>query len=399
MKVLLCHNYYLQAGGEDVVFADEAAMLEGHGHQVLRYTLHNKIIEHMPRWRLARRTVWNPQSYRELRELIRRERPQIMHCTNTFPLISPAAYYAARAEDVPVVQSLHNYRLLGAVGNRLAHGEVSGPGPIRAGSWQFFWSGGYRGSRPATAVLLAMLTWHGLIRTWTRAVDRYIALSEFSRRQFVEHGFPADKVVVKPNCVGCNGGPGAGAGGYAVFVGRLTPEKGIRTLLEAWPLLDRPTPLKIIGDGPLAEQVKAAARADPNIQWMGRVSLEDAMAVVGDAACLVFPSVWFETFGRTIIEAFAAGTPVVAAKRGPSIELVDEGRTGLFFEPGNAADLAAKVRLLTADPGKLANMRRAARSEFERKYTAEINYGRLMQIYNQVLRAPREQLQTQGAGQ
>ncbi len=389
MKVLLCHNYYLQAGGEDVVFADEAAMLEEHGHEVVRYTLHNRVVAQMPRLQLARRTLWNSQSYRELRELIRRERPQIMHCTNTFPLISPAAYYAARAEGVPVVQSLHNYRLLGAVGNRLAHGEINGDGPIRASSWQFFWSAGYRRSRPATAVLLAMLSWHNLIRTWTRTVDRYIALSEFSRRQFVERGFPAEKIVVKPNCVRCDSRPGTGAGGYAVFVGRLAPEKGVATLLDAWPLLDRPIRLKILGDGPLAERVQAAARANPNIQWLGRASLEDAMTIVGDAACLIFPSTWYETFGRTIIEAFAVGTPVVATRRGPSIELVDDGRTGLHFEPGNPTDLAAKVGLLTADSGKLADMRRAARAEFEEKYTAEINYGQLVQIYEQVLVAPR----------
>ena len=118
-----------------------------------------------------------------------------------------------------------------------------------------------------------MLCWHNLIRTWTRAVNRYIALSEFSRQQFVEHGFPADIISIKPNCVRCDPGPGPGAGGYAVFVGRLAPEKGISTLLDAWKLLDRPVVLKIIGDGPLAEQVKAAARANPNIQWLGRRSL------------------------------------------------------------------------------------------------------------------------------
>ena len=165
----------------------------------------------------------------------------------------------------------------------------------------------------------------------------------------------------------CDPGPGAGAGGYAVFVGRLAPEKGVAALLDAWALLDRPITLKIVGDGPMAEQVQAAARANPNIQWLGRGSLEEAMRIIGDAACLVFPSTWYETFGRTIIEAFAVGTPVVAAKRGPSIDLVDEGRTGVFFQPGDPADLVAKVRRLVADPGKLADMRCAARSEVRRE--------------------------------
>ena len=318
-------------------------MLEEHGHQVVRFTMHNGLIAEMDRWQLAWRTVWNPQSYRSLRELMRRERPDIMHCTNTFPLISPAAYYAARAEGVPVVQSLHNFRLLGAAGAALTSGQLNGNGPARTSSWQFFWNGGYRQSRSATAVLLAMLSWHKLIRTWTRAVDVYIALSEFARRQFAEHGFSAEKMVVKPNCVRRDPGPGAGTGRYAVFVGRLSPEKGIGTLLDAWQLLERPLPLKIVGDGPLAEQVHAAAQAHPNIEWLGRRALEDVLAIVGDAACLVVPSTCCETFGRTIIEAYAKGTPVLGSRLGAIAELVDHGRTGLLFAPGSAEALAATV--------------------------------------------------------
>src|SRR5207248_11750079 len=140
---------------------------------------------------------------------------------------------------------------------------------------------------------------------------------------------------------------------------------GIDTLLAAWPRLSRPVRLKIVGDGPMAEQVKAAAAANPNVEYLGRRPLSELLDVIGGAACLVMPSVWYETFGRTIIEAYAKGTPVLASRLGAMAELVDDGRTGLLFEPGNAGDLAARADDLLADPGRLARMRQAAREEYE----------------------------------
>jgi len=392
MKILLCHNYYQQPGGEDQVFADEASLLQSHGHEVMRFTLHNDAIDGMSRWSLARRTLWNRQSYHQLRQLMRQERPDVMHCTNTFPLISPAAYYAARAEGVAVVQSLHNYRLLCPNAQFHRDGRVCRDCMGRRLPWPGVLRGCYRNDRAASAVVAAMLGVHRALKTWTRTVDVYIALTEFSRRTFVEGGLPAERIVVKPNFVHPDPGPGSGDGQYAVFVGRLAPEKGVNTLLAAWSRLSPPIRLKIVGDGPAANAVRQAASADPRIQWLGFRPLDEVCSILGEAACLVMPSTWYETFGRTMIEAFAKGTPVIASRLGAMAELVDDGRTGLHFEPQNADDLASKVERLLADPAEAARMRGEARLQYERKYTAEANYRMLMAIYEQACGRPAQRV-------
>jgi glycosyltransferase involved in cell wall biosynthesis len=381
VKFLLCHNYYQQPGGEDQSFAAEARLLETNGHDVVRLTLHNDTIGSMGRLNVVRQTLWNSQVYTRVRQLIRQERPHLMHCTNTFPLLSPAVYYAARAEGVPVVQSLRNYRLLCPNALFLRDGQVCEDCLGKTVPWPGVMHGCYRGSRAASAVVATLTAGHRFLGTWTRAVDLYFTLTEFARRKFVEGGLDAERIAVKPNFIDPDPGSGSGRGGYAVFVGRLSPEKGIDTLLEAWTHISERINLKIVGDGPLAEQVQAANRLDPRIEWLGRRTPDEVLALIGEAACLVMPSIWYETFGRTIIEAFARGTPVVASRIGALAELVDEGRTGLLFRPGDAGDLASAVQRLGADPERLAKMRAEARREYETKYTAEINYRLLLAIY------------------
>jgi len=387
MKILLCHNYYQQRGGEDQSFEDEAWLLESHGHDVIRYTRHNDDIADMSRRHVATQTIWNRRTYHELRSIIQREQPDVMHCTNTFPLISPAAYTAAKKERLPVVQALRNYRLLCPSATFLRDGSVCEACLGKAIPWPSVLHGCYRDSRAATAVIATMLTTHRLLKTWKRSVSLYYSLTQFARSKFIEGGFSADRVVVKPNFIRTDAAPGDGSGGYVLFVGRLSPEKGIDTLLNAWSRLPATTQLKIVGDGPLAERVRRAAEKDDRIEWLGQQPLDDVLQLIGDAACLVMPSVWYETFGRTIAEAFSRGTPAVVSKMGAMQELVDHGRTGFHFEPGNADDLATTIQQMLADPTQLANMRRAARTEFEDKYTAEANYRMLMAIYERVLPA------------
>ena len=389
MKVLLCHNYYQQRGGEDESFEAEARALEEFGHEVVRYTRHNDAVADMGRLEVAVKTLWNKDSYADLRHLIRRERPAVMHCTNTFPLISPAVYTAARAEGVPVVQSLRNYRLLCPAALFLRDGKVCEDCLGKSVPWPAVRHACYRDSRAATTVVASLSVLHRGLGTWRRDVDLFFTLTEFARRKFVEGGLPPDRIAVKPNCVNPDPGPGDGRGGYAVFAGRLSPEKGIDTLLAAWPRLARPVPLKIVGDGPLADRVMEAAAANPNVEYLGRLPLPELLDVIGGAACLVMPSVWYETFGRTIIEAYAKGTPVIASRLGAMAELVDEGRTGLLFNAGDAADLAATVGRLLADPAALEKMRSAARREFEDKYTAAANYRQSMALYDRAIGARR----------
>ena len=386
MRVLLVHNHYQQRGGEDQVFQDESDLLKRYGHEVLQYTRHNDALKKMGRLDAARRTVWNSQVYRELGSLIRKERPVLMHCTNTFPLISPAAYSAAKAEGVAVVQSLHNYRLICPKATLMRDGKVCEDCIGRVVAWPAVKHACYRESRAATATLVAMSTTHRLLGTLHNKVDRFIALTEFGRKKFVQAGLPAERIAVKPNFVEPDLGFAHGAGEYVVFVGRLSVEKGIDTLVNAWAQNPTLPPLRIVGDGPLADVVRAASEKHDHIDWLGSRSPVETQQLIGDAMLLIFPSIWYEGLPKTIVEAFSRGTPIVASRLGVMEELIDDDRTGLLFKPGNSAALADAVKKLASDAAHLAEMRHDARKEFELHYTADRNYASLMNIYADALR-------------
>lgn len=385
MRILLCHNHYQQPGGEDQVYRDERWLLESHGHEVQALIRHNNAIPEMSGPRVALNTLWSTAAYREALQLIRRFRPDVMHCTNTFPLISPAVYYAARSEGVPVVQSLHNYRMHCTTGYLLRDGAPCEACHGKLFSWPALRHACYRNSLAATSVVVGMQTLHRCLGTWHKAVNLYITCSHFAREKFLQAGLPKEKVVVKPNFVHPDCGIGDGQGQYAVFVGRLSPEKGIETLLSSWQNLTLPIPLKIVGDGPLHDRVLAAARHDPRIECLGWQSLEKVLELVGSASMLIMPSVWYEIFGRTIVEGFAKGTPAIASRLGAMAELVTHERTGLHFNPGDPTDLAAQVTRLWEDETLRQSMRCNCRQEFESKYTAAANYKQLLEIYQQAM--------------
>jgi glycosyltransferase involved in cell wall biosynthesis len=385
MRVLTIHNYYQQPGGEEQIFATEAALLESHGHEVFRYTLDNDQIARTNPLLLAKNTLWNSAVYNELRSLIRQQKPQIAHFHNTFPLISPAAYYAAKDEGVVVVQTLHNYRLLCPNALFFRGGRVCEDCLGKALPLPGVMHGCYRGSRSASAMVAATVSFHSLLGTWTKAVDVFIVYSKFAMDKFIQGGLPAEKLAFKTNFLHPAPLPGAGKGDYALFVGRLSVEKGLGVMLEAWRKLERKIPLKILGDGPMAGLVTEAAREMPEIEWLGRRPLEEVYEIVGSAAFLVFPSEWYETFGRVAIEAFAKGTPVVASNIGAIAELVEHKHNGLLFRPSDPTDLANKIDWLLANPQEMSQMRLTARAEFESKYTADDNCRRLIEIYQTAL--------------
>lgn len=387
-KILLIHNYYQQRGGEDESFAAETNLLQERGHDVLTYTLHNDSVAQMSSLALAKATLWNSTVYRELRALIRREKPDLVHCNNTFPLISPAAYYAARAEGLPVIQNLRNYRLYCVNGLLFRDGHVCEDCLGKAVAWRGVMHGCYRDNQAASAVAATMFSFHRALQTWTRMVDVYITLTQFARQKFIEAGLPAEKMVHKPNFLSTTPEVGKGTGGYALFVGRLSPEKGLHTLLEAWKRLDGALTLKIVGDGPLATEVAQAADRIPGIEWLGRQPQDVVYQLMGDAQGLVFPSEWYETFGRVGMEAFAKGTPVIAANIGAIAELVDHRYNGMHFRPGDVDDLVTQVRWALDHPAAWQAMRYHARQTFEAKYTAARNYERMMAIYGRVHQQP-----------
>ncbi len=393
MRVLLVHNCYQQPGGEDMVFASEASLLAAHGHAVQQLVFDNDAIaphrSALGSARLAGATVWSPQGYGAVRNAIRAFRPDLVHFHNTFPLISPAGYYAARAERVPVVQTLHNFRLLCANGLFYRDGHICEDCLGKAVPLPGIVHACYRDSRAASGAVVTMQTVHRALGSWTRMVDRYIALGKFARQTFIAGGLPAHKVAIKPNFVP-ESPVGDGQGGYVLFVGRLSAEKGIRTLLRAWERLEGTIPLRIAGDGPLAGEVADAVRQVPGIEWLGRLPPAAVTTAMQGAALLIFPSEWYEGLPRTILESFVVGTPVVAANVGAMGEIIHDGETGRHFQRGDPVDLARVVADAFAHPEQLARMRACARAEFDLRYTADENHRQLMEIYSQAMKARRD---------
>jgi glycosyltransferase involved in cell wall biosynthesis len=389
MKILSVHNSYQKPGGEDQVFAQEADLLRSHGHQVLLYQASNDQVSGRNPLVLFGNTIWNKQTYSELRALMRRETPQIVHVHNTFPVISPAVYYAANEEGIPVVQTLHNYRMLCPAATLFRDGHVCEDCLCKQVPWPGVVHGCYRGSRLATAAGVAMLTTHNYKQTWSTSVSAYIALTDFARKKFIQGGFPAAKIVVKPNYLQTDPGPGVGRGNYALFVGRLTPEKGITTMLEAWRQIGNELPLHVAGDGPLASEVEKASCEMESVTWLKWLPRSEILQRMKDASVLMLPSTWYEGFPMILAEAFAVGLPVIASNLGSMSSIVDHLRTGLHFEPGNASDLVEKVRWLLAHPAEVDLMRAQARKEYETKYTAEENYAQMIHIYESLLSSQR----------
>ena len=312
---------------------------------------------------------------------------EVVHVQNYFPLISPSVYYAAARNRVPVIQSLRNYRLICLSGQLLRDGGPCEDCVGRHLPWPGVYHACYRNSRATSAVVGAMLYGHARIGTWRSKVTRYIALTDFARQKFIEGGLPEERVVVKPNFVDPDPGVGRGEREHALFVGRLAPEKGVEVLIDAWAMLDRPPPLYVLGDGPLEASLKKRACGVDGVTLPGAVDATEMMAYMRNARYAVIPSIWYETFGRVTIEAYACGTPVIASRLGSLEEMVDDGVTGLLFTPGDARDLAEKVRWAEAHPDEMREMGLAGRRVFEERFTMNRNYGQLMEIYEEARRA------------
>jgi len=375
--ILSAHNYYQQPGGEDEVFASEASLLEQYGHTVIRFVEHNSRIG-TNNLRTAREAVWSQKSFRSLASAAKAG-PDLAHFHNTFPLISPSAYYAMRQMGVPVVQTLHNYRLLCPAATFLRDGVVCEECPESRSWLPAIRHRCYRDSRFGTTAVAGMLAFHRAAGTWQRMVNIYIALSEFARKKFIEGGLPPEQITVKPNFLAFDPSLGKGEGEYALFVGRLAEEKGIRLLAQAWRRLSE-TPLIIAGKGPLDSLEWPA-----NVTAVGHQSKEQIFSLMRGARVLVFPSIWYECSPMTIIEAFACGLPVIASNIGSVPEYVTHRGTGLLFQPADVEDLVRQVRWAFTHPEELRAMRGAARREYEQKYTADQNYKMLMDIYSMAL--------------
>ena len=386
MRVLIVHNRYQQRGGEDAVVASEGKLLAAHGLDVETLEESNDAIQGLKgKIDASASVLFGAQnSTARVRAKLAQFRPDVVHVHNWFPTVSPSIFWYCKRAGIPVVNTLHNYRLLCVNATLFRDGRVC---EDCVGS-RFRAAGVihkcYRDSRVGSAVATAGMLAHWSAGTWHRAVNRFIALSAFAKDKLVEGGLPAAKIVVKPNFVDPDPGAGRGDGGYFLFVGRLTEEKGIRILLECWKNGPDLPPLKIVGGGPLEEEVRALSAKLPNVEWIGNRSSEEVVQMMGAAKAILCPSLWYEGMPRVVIESLAVGTPVIASRLGTYPEMIVDGVNGVLFEPSDSASLLDRLRRLET-ANALMGMRTGARASFESEYSGPRNLNLLLGIYQQVM--------------
>lgn len=387
MKILLIHNQYIFKGGEDSVFEAEHTLLKEYGHDVQLLVFDNKnIVSVKDKIFAGIMTFFNIQSAQMLKQKILEFQPDIIHVHNFFPIASPSIFFTAHKANIPIIMTLHNYRLIcpnallyrnNAVCELCIHKPFALDGVVH---------GCYRDSRLQT-FLLAVTTWfHAFSRTWQHKITRYTALTYFEKRKFLDASLSLkeQQITIKPNFVQDHGYD-LKKEDYFLYVGRLSVEKGIETILNTFK--NSNIPLYLLGTGPLEEKVKESMNTHPNIVWLGFQHKEDVIKKLRGAKALIFSSACYETFGMSIIEAFSTGTPVICSDHGAPAELVDHMKTGFHFQSGSSMDLAQKVEWINTHPELHYQLCVNARQEYETKYTSEKNYQMLMKIYEEAIHA------------
>ncbi|CAN5777471.1 glycosyltransferase [soil metagenome] len=368
-----------------MVFEAERDLLVRKGHEVESIEVSNSTIPASPsplaRLRIASRTIWSSEGSELVARVTRAFRPDVMHAHNTFPLLSPAVFRAARRHGAATVQTIHNYRLICPSADLFRDGRPCQDCVGKTVPWPSVVHACYRSSRAQTAVVAGMLSLHRAIGTWQKDVDAFIALTEFARDRLTEGGLPSDRVIVKPNFLEEIPQPGAGLREGFLFVGRLERTKGIMTLLDAATKLSPSVTIRILGSGPLQPEVEAFARESASVEFLGQLDRAQVLATMASSLAVVVPSIWYEPFGLTVIEAYASGTPVIASRLGSLQEIVWDGKTGLHFNPGDSGDLAGKLRWAAEHPERMSALGARARVVYTERYSSEANYVALRAVY------------------
>ena len=392
MKILTVHNRYQLRGGEDESTLAEEQLLESRGHEIRQLLFDNDGIGGFGAARVGLNSSWSQDSYDRMTREIESWRPDLVSAHNFFPLATPSVHYAATRAGVPVVQTLHNFRTLCPNGVFFRDGRPCEECLDKLVPWPGIVHACYRESHAASAAVASMIAVHKLRRTWHSQVTLFFVLTEFARQKFIQGGLPADRLVVKPNFVQSDLGIGAGDGDFVFYAGRLSDEKGIPLLLDAWRMARPRGRLILAGDGPLSSFVQQYSENDRSVEFLGRLSLTETYAYMGRARAFAFPSQMYEGMPRVIIEAFSRGTPVIAHRAGSMTEMIRERETGWLVDRGDRAALAATLSMVFSDQFDAARMRSAARAEFERNYTANHQYGLLMNAFHRAIAAKSTEL-------
>lgn len=382
MKIIQAHNYYQNIGGEATSVANEKALLEEKGHQVISYTKNNKEIDSysLPqKLALLKQASWSQKTYHEVSLLLKQEKPDICHVHNFLPLISPSIYYACKENNVPVVQTLHNYRLICTNGLFLKNGEVCesclGKSPYKSITTKC-----YRNSYIQTYALARMLETNTKKGTWANFVDAYLCLTNLAREKFTAHGLPIEKLFIKPNFVELNNNVLPSKKPYLLFVGRLERSKGAHLLIDLCQQVD--LPIKVIGEGNLENELKTC----PQLTVLGKQSHVKTVEFIQQATALIFPSIWYEGMPMTILEAFASRTPVFASNMGAMQSMITDEKTGFLFTPDCSKSLAQKVNQNITQPKLLQEVAAKAFALYQELYSKESNYKIMMDIYHSVIK-------------
>lgn len=382
MKVCIVHNAYGAFSGEEQFVEKQTQILQRNGHEVIPF---RRSSEEIWRMRLGRLRafcsgIYSLKSRATMRRLLLETRPDLVHIHNLYPLISPSVLGVCGRMGIPVVMTVHNYRLICPTGLFLVRGEVC----TRCKGGREFWcalrncTGGWAKSAGYAVRNFVARAW----KLYRRHVVRYTVLTDFQRRQLVQEGFPDDRIDVVPNMVDFSETPASPVvGSYVGYVGRISPEKGIATLLEA---ARSCADIGFKAAGACHGAADLMGRRPRNFDFLGHLAGGQLASFYADSRIVVLCSVWHEGFPTTILEAMAAGRPVICSRIGGLPEIVDEGETGLLFQPGDAEDLARKIRYLWDHPDLCRQMGQAGREKVLREYSLQRYYDRLMAAYEKV---------------
>lgn len=419
MKVLLINNFYYNRGGDCTYMFSLKKLLESQGHKTVVFSMNhpnnfdseyskyfvsyinyeeqvkNKSVS--AAFQVASRTIYSTEASKNIAELIKAEKPDIAHIQNLHHHITPSIFHVLRDYKIPIIWTLHDYSVICPNTSFLAHGKICEKCRKRKYYWPVITKCKKNSFAASTMASVELLT-HKIMRYY-RQVDYFISPSMFLRDKLIEYGFSKDNIVHLNNFTyfSTPEKEKVTEDGYFMYLGRLSEEKGIKTLIDAANKVFSgdstnselsKCKLKIIGDGPIRDKIMYYARSkntEHNVEFLGHKSHEEAMEILAGCKFLILPSEWYENFPYSVLEAFALGKPVIASRIGGISELVRNWETGLLFEPGNPEMLALKISFLLKHPEKARNLGRNAREFMSGDISPENHYIKLMDIYNRAI--------------